>query len=424
VHPEQSRAGIVHAIMLPECATVRAGGFPQLRFVTPFASCPAPQFQSCASDTVTCAMESPLCYQCLASQVNSSVMPPDPALCDAVLRLYDVTAVCQPCPAVVDEINTIVLAIVVVGAVSVAACLVVVLVILAHGRDRVSMRDRIVLGLMIANAIYSGANVIPVSSLRDGTSDCGRLAVSFGMIRFGRALWLGGKFGLVCFELFILAASMWALLRGARAMLPRWEATAHVGCLAVGTAAAVYFWLRCNEINDGGYNGTTEGEALSVNAYTHINADDDLDDDQPAHAAAQKFDASRAEFDHLLQEMLQVWLGVLGTAIVLWGSLRWAHHRRLVAWREQHAIAAKLEAEDEWVETRRTQWEAHRTLHRLQQDAYRDVTRPLEPYVLIFILFGIPVSALSIRRREPRRWLRHCGEAGCAIVLGSAAPHG
>jgi hypothetical protein len=49
--------------------------------------------------------------------------------------------------------NDIVLATQVVGVVSVILCIAVVTVILAHGCDQTSMRDRIVIGLMLANAV-------------------------------------------------------------------------------------------------------------------------------------------------------------------------------------------------------------------------------------------------------------------------------
>ena len=66
-------------------------------------------------------------------------------------------------------------------------CLVVVATIVAYGHDRVSMRDRIVVGLMMANVVYSTANAIPLNALRTGVVDCGRLAMSFDAIRFRRA---------------------------------------------------------------------------------------------------------------------------------------------------------------------------------------------------------------------------------------------
>jgi hypothetical protein len=94
---------------------------------------------------------------------------------------------CAPCPASVHNINSIVVATAIVGGASAVACLAVAATIVAHERDRVSMRDRIVVGLMMANAVYSTANTIPLNELRTGVVNCGRMALSFEAIRFGRA---------------------------------------------------------------------------------------------------------------------------------------------------------------------------------------------------------------------------------------------
>jgi len=87
----------------------------------------------------------------------------------------------------VHTINAVVFATAVVGGVSVLVCLAVVATIVAHGHDRVSARARIIVGLMMANAVYSTANAIPLNALLTGVVDCGRLAISFDTIRFGRA---------------------------------------------------------------------------------------------------------------------------------------------------------------------------------------------------------------------------------------------
>jgi hypothetical protein len=107
---------------------------------------------------------------------------------------YNVVQACAPCPASVHNINSIVVATAIVGGASAVACLAVAATIVAHERDRVSMRDRIVVGLMMANAVYSTANTIPLNELRTGVVNCGRMALSFEAIRFGRAWWFCGKY--------------------------------------------------------------------------------------------------------------------------------------------------------------------------------------------------------------------------------------
>lgn len=60
---------------------------------------------------------------------------------------------CVACPREVRENNYIVWATAGVGAVSLLLCLAVVLGIIAYGRHTISMRDRVIVGLMFANVI-------------------------------------------------------------------------------------------------------------------------------------------------------------------------------------------------------------------------------------------------------------------------------
>jgi hypothetical protein len=133
------------------------------------------------------------------------------------------------------------------------ACIAVATTVLAHGRDRISMRDRIVVGLMLANAVYSTANTIPLNVLRTGVVDCGRLAMSFDAIRAGRAWWFCGKYGIVSFELLILGTSIRALHRGTSVVPWRAEATLYLACCALAAVAFIVFYVLCASINADGY---------------------------------------------------------------------------------------------------------------------------------------------------------------------------
>lgn len=86
----------------------------------------------------TCAHRTHACARC-GSLLNKSG--------------YGIDTACLPCPDAVVTINLLVIATTVIGSVSMAACLCVVVAIIAHGRDLVSMRDRIIIGLMAANAV-------------------------------------------------------------------------------------------------------------------------------------------------------------------------------------------------------------------------------------------------------------------------------
>jgi len=97
--------------------------------------------------------------------INGSAPPAtDSAICSTI-QPHSFDTSCQPCPALVHTINLIVVATTVVGVASAATCIAVATTIVAHGHDRVSMRDRILLGLMMANAVYSTANASPLNVL-------------------------------------------------------------------------------------------------------------------------------------------------------------------------------------------------------------------------------------------------------------------
>jgi len=86
------------------------------------------------------------------------------------LQVFSLDIICQSCSISVHTINSVVYATAMVGGASAVACIAIAATIVAHGRDRDSMRDRIVVGLMLANAVYSTANAIPLNALRTAVS--------------------------------------------------------------------------------------------------------------------------------------------------------------------------------------------------------------------------------------------------------------
>lgn len=220
-----------------------------------------PGVSSCRRAVANCVRTQSECILCLTGPVP----PGQSAFCSLLLPQFSIDIVCQPCPNSVHTITVLVLITTVIGGASAIVCVAVVATIVAHGRDRASMWHRIVVGLMLSNAVYSTANTIPLNALHTGIVDCGRLAMSFDAIRFGRALWFCGKYGLVSFELFILGASIRAFLRGASATIPRWaEAAMHMACWTCAFVAFAVFYSLCSGINTRGYDANTENEAYTL----------------------------------------------------------------------------------------------------------------------------------------------------------------
>jgi hypothetical protein len=287
-----------------------------------------PGISACRRTVVDCvATYGNDCTAC----INGSAAPSQVTFCSQLSEENSFDTACQPCAASVHTINAVVFATAAVGGASAASCLAVAATIVAHGHDCVSMRDRIVVGLMMANAVYSTANAIPLNALRTDMLDCGRLAMSFDAIRFGRAWWFCGKYGLVGFELFILGASIRAMRRGFTTAMPRCtEVSMHAACCALAVFAFAVFYTLCARINANGYNGSTEPDAYT-NALNHAHANDDLDDLTPWFAASSTFESQRDAYDNLVRDMLMAWDCVVGVAVAMWIVLRALHWHALRA---------------------------------------------------------------------------------------------
>lgn len=236
----------------PACLAVRENASAAALLNRAFDACPATIVDNCQSKIVGCLMADPRCGGCLnQSGAGGDARHAGEAVCEGLLNGsgYGVAAACSGCPAAVGTVNAIVQATSAVGGVSVLACVAAVVVIVVHRRHLVSMRDRVIIGLLLFNAIYASANAIPLNHLSADFRTCGTFTLSALSIRFGRAWWFCGKYGILAFELFILGASIWALTRGARAVPLRVEAAMHALCVLVGVIAFVGFYLRCAQMN-------------------------------------------------------------------------------------------------------------------------------------------------------------------------------
>jgi hypothetical protein len=375
----------------PDCQRALRDGLALTYIGVVTTGCPG--ISTCRTVVTNCISNpsySDLCIAC----INGSAPPSQAALCDDLSLRFSFDAACRPCPASVHTINLVVLATATVGGASAAACLAVVITIAAHGREKLSMRDRIVVGLMMANAVYSTANAIPLNALRTNVLDCGRHTMSFDAIRFGRAWWFCGKYGLVGFELFILGASIRAMLRGTSAVPRCAEAAMHVACCAVAAVAFSMFYVMCASINADGYNVVIETEEYT-NEYSHASANDDLDDVTPSETASAMFTSERDAYDELVREMLVAWDGLVVLAVGLWIVLRMLYRHALRVLRTEEAAVALAETSDVWADTRRGAWDARRRFLNARSDAFTEVAKPLEPYIVVFVLFAGPAFVMS-----------------------------
>lgn len=158
--------------------------------------------------------------------------------------------------------------------------------------------------------------------------------------------------------------------------------------------AFVGFYLRCAEINRSGFNEKTQSEAFT-DSFSHLRAQDDIDDDVPIVAANEEFRAGRESFNRLVQQMLVVWACFLGVALALWVYMRVSFHRFIARWRVGLADAEGTWDRELWGPQDAVVRATKRRLYELVKEAYEEIVVPLEPFVAVFVIFGIPAAMMA-----------------------------
>eukprot|EP00035_Acanthoeca_spectabilis_P019390 m.421885 g.421885 ORF g.421885 m.421885 type:complete len:481 (+) comp16850_c0_seq5:940-2382(+) len=364
-------------------------------------TCPRSEISTCQRDAISCMSYDSQCAECV---MNSSHALPV-GHCQNLLSVFNLLpqgegggAVCQPCPRDVKNFNQIVIATSLIGGLSVVACLLVGLLIIAYGRDLVSMQDRIILGLVLANAVFSSANVIPINLLSSTTAKCGQLALPFNTILFGRAWWFFGKFMLVGFEFFVISVSIWALVDSEISLHFCTEALLHLMCVGMGGAAFAVFYMKGLEIEISGYNRANQEESQTSD-HDYLAPTDDADDAATilVEKSSRKFLSGRDAYDELLRNMLLVWNGCLALSLCLWVGLRLKYCRELSRWRKKVHSDISAAHNDEWWETRRSQWRQRQHALNATRDELNAVTKPLEIYWIVYVFFSAPAVLMSFQ---------------------------
>ena len=145
---------------------------------------------------------------------------------------------CAAIQAFLAKVNGVAIAISMSAGVAFIGCIAIVLVIFAHGRDRRSLVDRVLLGVFGANGVFAAALVVPTTRGYTSGPDCGDRVVGTQLTNIpgnclpGACVY-GGLYASACFELLMVAVSI-AALRSGSSNIPRSvEVTAHtVRCTA------------------------------------------------------------------------------------------------------------------------------------------------------------------------------------------------
>lgn len=252
------------------------------------------------------------------------------------------------------------------GAASTVGSLSVLAVIYGYRKDVRSFRDRILVGVFFGNVIYSCVNMIPVSLESTDDETCGDpVFASFVSLR---GMWFWGKFTIIAYEMFIIWASLIALRTGSTRLPLKQEVLAHSACLGIGPIVFVGFYI--------------EGDILN----NKVNTASDYRTQQNA----------LGDYNTLVQSFVQAYLVTLIVVLLLWIYQRFVVFARLEAEIKEALVKAENESDHDMYTGRRT--EAARVLLGLRQQGFEDLVKPLEPYVLIFIVFGIPSAVMATDR--------------------------
>eukprot|EP00040_Diaphanoeca_grandis_P006241 m.36599 g.36599 ORF g.36599 m.36599 type:complete len:789 (-) comp17403_c0_seq2:198-2564(-) len=276
------------------------------------------------------------------------------------------------CPDWVATSNHTVYATIVFGSISLIGCLCVIAVIYGYSRDRKSLRSRILLGMFIFNALFSIANVTGyrLYSEQGHLQNCIRPAGSLSSRCFGHALWMSGKFGMVCYEMFMVVTSIVALRISSINIDPVHERLAHGSCVCVALLTFFTFISLCEQ-----HSPTVKqfDPVITNNTVSFIHYGTNLVDD-------------------LIRGMIVAWIPIFGLVLMLWGYQRVVLVKVMRDWKHGFDRVVHMNASGLVHES--LQHSANQVVLK-QREAYMEIAKPLEPYIAVFICFSVPAVVMA-----------------------------
>ena len=353
---------------------------------------------ACQYETLKC-QNSPVCASCLAGPATSAevTIRYTPA---CKIPIASLLGACSPanqgyvqylkCSENVDINNRVAYATAALGAVGLLGSLSVFAVILGHDKDKKSFRERILVGVFVGNLIYSAVNLVPIAVEKTGNNDCGEPTIGSAEGQaWTRGLWFWGKYTMVAYELFVIYASVVALRTGSINMPWVHERRIHAGCVAVGIAGFCGFYFP---------------------ALRHYGAYLAATDYAPQQAALDSYDG-------LVQSVVQIWLGLLGLMLLVWTYQRLLFRELLTEIRAATDLAEEALMNSVFDGKRPAK---SRELLAYRKQGFYEMARPLEAYIAVFILFGVPAAVMATgycaTSSEPSKLLVSCQHL-CEMVL-------
>ena len=169
---------------------------------------------------------------------------------------------------------------------------------------------------------------------------------------------------MICYELFVLYASVVALQTGSVNLSSRRELFLHTLCIMTGAVVFILF-----------YSAQSQKYIL----YTET---DSFKTQQEA----------LRDYNNTVESTMRIWLYILGFVVVFWAYQRFFLFERLRS-EIQLAVRDAEKADAGAVFTGKRANTRH--LLDLRQQGFDEIARPLEKYVAVFILFGIPAVLMA-----------------------------
>eukprot|EP00040_Diaphanoeca_grandis_P013372 m.67580 g.67580 ORF g.67580 m.67580 type:complete len:417 (-) comp23837_c0_seq1:81-1331(-) len=257
------------------------------------------------------------------------------------------------------------------GALGVVASACVLAVIFAYKKDRIYARERIVVGLTVANALYSIMCIVPLS-LNYPEPSC-RSVVPAQHNHYMRMAWFAWKFAIVCYEIFIVAFSTFAMRSSnpIKSFSKRVEVFAHALCWIVALAVLIGACFTIRPI-------VTEWVLL------------DKDETHGLHLACDRA-CIILKYVKIVAILTQAWLCLFCVAIVMWLVMRFWVLRKL----RQDWLLSYVSANKQWSKDFASIPKVKESLIRIQKENFEEVALPLERYVWVFIMFFPPAVMLG-----------------------------
>lgn len=249
------------------------------------------------------------------------------------------------------------------GALSVCVCTLVIVVILAYNKHRYSLRERIILGLMVANIVYSAASIVPTWYV---DLDTCVYPLSQVAAAWTRSVWLWGKYWMVAYEVMIVCISIIALRTGKSTVPSRAETAAHTLSLLVGATAFAVFAAAAvpnsaQQDKDLSLSSSIEQELDALNAsnqsgsitnqtrYVQLSEELTVIKDNLTTAAAEYFAYCALS--------VRIWIGPLVLSLLLWVASRVMYSALVRDWNHEFRNAEHMwltsQEKSEFVHVRR-----------------------------------------------------------------------